>query len=283
MKKSEALHILGLSEGATEDDIKQAHRKQVLAHHPDRFARYPEKKKKAEEDTKLINEARDVLLSHRWDPEYSSTGSQPYGNPYANPYTNPYTSARPSSGGAQQHSAGQGQQGQDPFGGWPFDFDYIWTSWDNPNAGKQQGQQGEQPFNPFDPFAGAQTQQPPKTPHEQYAEAKRTLSAQTILLAGKLGAVAVCAALGMLPLGLFLYVLVTVAYAFTAEFQGCSGFFILPLIIIMGPLVLGSMPVNASSIGLGLIIFTGIAVAYDIGSLRKAANLYKATKARANA
>ena len=37
MKKSEALKILGLADGASDDEIKKAHRKLVIAHHPDKF------------------------------------------------------------------------------------------------------------------------------------------------------------------------------------------------------------------------------------------------------
>lgn len=37
MKKSEALNILGLQDGASDDDIKKAHRKLVIENHPDKF------------------------------------------------------------------------------------------------------------------------------------------------------------------------------------------------------------------------------------------------------
>lgn len=38
MKKSEALKILGLTDGASDDAIKSAHRKKVRENHPDQFA-----------------------------------------------------------------------------------------------------------------------------------------------------------------------------------------------------------------------------------------------------
>ncbi len=86
MKKSEALRILGLQDGATDDEIKKAHRAKVIEHHPDKYAQDPEKHAWAEEQTKRINEARDVLISRKWEPEY---GRGPYANPY-NPYGNPF-------------------------------------------------------------------------------------------------------------------------------------------------------------------------------------------------
>lgn len=150
MKKSEALKILGLSSPYTEEDIKQAHRKKIRENHPDRFTD-PEKKAAAEEQTKLINEARDVLVNKRWDPEYgprTGTGygpySGPYGNPYSNPfagYGNPYAQYRPGAGG-RANPFGEGN----PFEGFPFDF--VWTSWDG-TRGRQSGQGS--PFGGF-PF-----------------------------------------------------------------------------------------------------------------------------------
>ena len=81
MKKSEALNILGLQDGASDDDIKKAHRKLVIENHPDKFGADAAARAKAEEKTKLINEARDVLLSRKWTPEYSTAGT-PYGAPF---------------------------------------------------------------------------------------------------------------------------------------------------------------------------------------------------------
>ena len=48
MKKSEALNILGLSDGATDDAVKQAHRKLVIEHHPDKFALGSKEREEAE-------------------------------------------------------------------------------------------------------------------------------------------------------------------------------------------------------------------------------------------
>ena len=70
MKKSEALNILGLSDGATDDEVKRAHRKLVVAHHPDKFVLDSKERAAAEELTKRINEARDVLLNRSWTPEF---------------------------------------------------------------------------------------------------------------------------------------------------------------------------------------------------------------------
>lgn len=152
MKKSEALKTLGLQEGATEEEIKKAHRKLAIASHPDKFGQDAEARAKAEEKMKLINEARDVLLNHSWEPEYSTAGT-PYGAPFS---YNPYTAARP--------QGGQAPQGN-PFEGWPFAESFVWTTWDengnkttytstsgNPFTGSPFG---AGPFSWADPFASA--------------------------------------------------------------------------------------------------------------------------------
>lgn len=152
MKKSEALKTLGLQEGATEEEIKKAHRKLAIANHPDKFGQDAEARAKAEEKMKLINEARDVLLNHSWEPEYSTAGT-PYGAPFS---YNPYTATRPQSGQAPQGN---------PFEGWPFAESFVWTTWDengnkttytstsgNPFAGSPFG---SSPFSWADPFASA--------------------------------------------------------------------------------------------------------------------------------
>ena len=111
MKKSEALNTLGLAQGASDEDIKKAHRKLIIENHPDKFGQDEQARAKAEEKTKLINEARDVLLNHSWDPEYSTSGT-PYGAPFS---YNP--------------SAGRPQNAQgNPFEGWPFTESFVWTT-----------------------------------------------------------------------------------------------------------------------------------------------------------
>lgn len=140
MKKSEALNILGLQDGASDDDIKKAHRKLVIENHPDKFGADAAARAKAEEKTKLINEARDVLLSRKWTPEYSTAGT-PYGAPFTyQPYTRP-------------NGNGQNSQGDNPFAGWPFSgVDFVWTTWDaqgNPHTYRSSGEEGSSAGNPF--------------------------------------------------------------------------------------------------------------------------------------
>ena len=49
MKKSEALNTLGLAQGASEEDIKKAHRKLIIENHPDKFGQDEQARAKAEE------------------------------------------------------------------------------------------------------------------------------------------------------------------------------------------------------------------------------------------
>lgn len=143
MKKSEALKTLGLSDGATEDDIKKAHRKLIIANHPDKFGTDEAARAQAEEKTKLINEARDVLLNHSWEPEYSTAGT-PYGAPFS---YNPYASGGSPVGGS-------GQAGQDnPFAGWPFSETFVWTTWDE-NGNKTTYTSASGGSSAGNPFAG---------------------------------------------------------------------------------------------------------------------------------
>ena len=63
MNRSEALHILGLSDGATQAEIKEAYREAVQIMHPDKFAGNKKLQERATEQFKYLQEAYDVLKS----------------------------------------------------------------------------------------------------------------------------------------------------------------------------------------------------------------------------
>lgn len=256
MKKSEALNILGLQDGASDDEVKAAHRQKIRENHPDKFTD-PERKRSAEDATKRINEARDVLISRKWDPEYGPRAG------YAGTYQHPY--------GGSQGTA------QNPFAGQPFT--YVWTSWDD--IGTNRG--GTQGANPYDfvDFASVFTQRPAKTPAEEAAEAKENLKRSSILVAVKAGILGLCAALGGVATGMFVYIIATILFAVSREVRGCSSILLIPFIIFFGPLIMLLMPGLGASIGMGLIVFFGIAVAYDIGTLRRLIDAWRTTKEKA--
>ena len=54
MSRAEALKVLGLQEGASEDDIRAAHRKLIISNHPDKGG--------SDYLASKINEAKDILL-----------------------------------------------------------------------------------------------------------------------------------------------------------------------------------------------------------------------------
>ena len=75
MTRDIALAVLGLTSGEiTEDRINEAYRAAVRMNHPDKYARDEQLREHAEEQCKLINEAREVLLSGSWERPYSGNG-----------------------------------------------------------------------------------------------------------------------------------------------------------------------------------------------------------------
>ena len=273
MKKSEALNILGLSDGASDDDIKQAHRKLIRQNHPDRFID-PQKKSTAEEKTKLINEARDVLISRKWEPEFGPRAGA--AGTYSNPYTaNPFGGAWPGSVGYTYTTQGRPANGQtegDPFYGMPFT--YVWTSWDNvgtnSSGGSGSSSAGSNPYtNPFDAFSTIFTQTPRKSAKQLYDEARADLKTFLSVVGVKAVILALCAIFGGLSTGMFAYMVTTVLFAISREVKGCSSFLVIPFIIVFGPLIMLLMPSFGAGIGLGLALFFGVAVMYDITALRR--------------
>ncbi len=157
MKKLEALHILGLEDGASDEAIKQAHREQVRANHPDRFVQNSKKHEEALEKTKLINEARDVLLNKTWDDRFVQTPGQA-GTP-------PYSS----------YSSGWSRDGQS----------YVWT-WSSYDPGHASEYRPNSDFDnfPYDAFfAQVSDFFTPQdlTPEQKYAQA-RLRTRKTILV-----------------------------------------------------------------------------------------------------
>ena len=64
MTRSEALHILGLTEAATADDVRTAHRELAQMLHPDKFEGNKRLHARAEQQMRSINAARDYLLKN---------------------------------------------------------------------------------------------------------------------------------------------------------------------------------------------------------------------------
>lgn len=279
MKKSEALNILGLSDGASDDAVKQAHRKLVIAHHPDKFALDSPERAEAEEFTKRINEARDVLLNRSWTPEFDPRRDpRPYAN---NPYAHPgYPGSYGTSGG---RPATGGTGAQDPFAGWPFTqvqgtgrTTYVWTSWD---AARRDGGDGTAggPFDPFDPFAPFRAAEPQKTAREVLAEATRALKSEALVVAVKVAVLVATALLGTVATGLFFYVMVSVIYGLWKRLGSCLVGFIIPIALVGLPFVFIIAPRQGGmTMALGLAF--AVAVLFDITNLRNRLRIYRAAR-----
>lgn len=300
MKKSEALKILGLSEGYTPDDIKHAHRQKIRENHPDRFTD-PKEKAAAEDRTKLINEARDVLEKRKWEPEYGgarASGYSPYGNPYTGYRTGTSNSygygqhGRPSGygyGGTGSSSYGYGgsQQGShqgdagDPFGDWPFET-FVWTSWDDSWNGGRGRQEGRPTSNWDDWFSSVFTRPPEKTPEQELEEAKRDLKVVGWTFLAKMAMLAICTVTGTLPVGVLVYMAVTLLFAAVFESRGCANSFVGPIaVLVVLPFAasLGRALLVVWPIAVGLCI---AAVVYDVSLLHRTWSKYRTAKEKAS-
>lgn len=65
MTRAEALSALGLEEGATDEDVRLAHRDLAQMLHPDKYEGNKRLRSRAEQQMRAINEARAVLLGSR--------------------------------------------------------------------------------------------------------------------------------------------------------------------------------------------------------------------------
>lgn len=81
--------VLGVSENATDDEIKKAYHDLVRKYHPDKYVDNP-LKEQASEKMKEINAAYDTITKDRKEGRRTSydNNSSGYGNPYGNPYGN---------------------------------------------------------------------------------------------------------------------------------------------------------------------------------------------------
>ena len=131
--KSDYYDILGISKGASADEIKKAYRKQAVEWHPDK---HKDNKEAAERRFKEINEAYQVLSDSEKRKAYDQFGHAAF-----------------SPGGGFR---GGGQPGGNPFGGGqgrqgPFTYTYTTSgNGGNPFAGFDFGD----PFDIFEQFFG---------------------------------------------------------------------------------------------------------------------------------
>lgn len=121
--------VLGIPQGASDDDIKAAYRKLAKKYHPDLNGGSAE----AEAKMKEVNEAYNILIKHKGtggaqSGGYGGYGSSGYGGSYGGSYGG-YGSSGGYGGYGQSGYGGSQQGGQQyggfDFGGFGFDFEDL--------------------------------------------------------------------------------------------------------------------------------------------------------------
>lgn len=295
MKKQEALHILGLQDGASDEDIKRAHRKLVVQNHPDKFTHDPALAAKAEEKTKRINEARDVLLSRRWEPDFGPTAA---GWPYAGSanYRSPSSGSSPYSGSPfadfdlleellRQAQAGrsQGSQGTHFPGGFVYTVNFGGNSYTQSQQKSTSNRDNQNTYNPFgsadfgNPFGGNSNPfsaffqnfyQEQLSPEERLDKELVSLKRQLHLFALKLVTFGFMAFFGALGPAVFLYALLSIVSYLRKE-RGVSLGLILLILVLFGPLFISLVPKGITPLSLSFLVIFAPALAYDMFTISK--------------
>lgn len=134
--KTDYYDILGVSKGASADEIKKAYRKQALEWHPDR---HKDDKEAAEKRFKEINEAYQILSNPQKKTAYDNYGHDAFTPGGGNPFTGGFQGGQ---GGPFTYTYTSG--GENPFGnmdfGDPFDIFESFFGGGNPfgQAGRRQ-------------------------------------------------------------------------------------------------------------------------------------------------
>ena len=143
---------------------------------------------------------------------------------------------------------------------------FVWTTYSNDGSGT--GSAG------FDPFEGIFGQAPKKTAAELAEEAKQNLRADYLVLAGKIAMLVLCGVTGNLAIGMFVYAIVTLIFSFYRSNGGCGLLFLLPLMMVFGPIAALFAPRAGVQLTGGSLLFFGIALYWDIKTIRQDHALY---------
>jgi DnaJ-class molecular chaperone len=128
--------ILGVSKGASADEIKKAYRKQALEWHPDR---HKDDKEAAEKRFKEINEAYQILSNPQKKTAYDNYGHDAFTSGGGNPFTGGFQGGAGSPFTYTYTSGGENPFGNMDFGD-PFDIFESFFGGGNPfgQAGRRQ-------------------------------------------------------------------------------------------------------------------------------------------------